>query len=821
MEKSFKSKDKILVHLIGFNEYKEEYSKPIETTQGGMSERLNLSQNTISYALRDLKDKDLVKENASRVKGKKQSMKTYFLTEDGAKKAKRVKKEMEKTPIQIDLYGEKRTIKAGKVQKYFSEDVNIVDIIIDQEKEGIEIKVGEEDGSPVHHREELPKIPPGIDLEIDKLEKWYGESNKPAVLEMSSSLVLSKMTEYLEDNTNIFHFKVEPHKFPIHLWESLSNFLRKMNRLSLHNYRKYTNWVNPRTSIKKLTNDLEYASCVLIFESIEKSERLKEIILEIIEKVNDFRQVKIILTSDDFQSIDPSIPIQRIDLKENTTNLKKRLQNRYEGSFEEIIKNRLNYPISLSLDYLSIFRYPISEDELLRLEPIDENRLKKVMKLPLIYRTYEEKVTLPGNVIKNKLLNMSEEMKENLHFLASKYYQREKDSKVEHEIEMLYHLIQSSNLDKAKRVLGDVGENILSSGYSDVILSLLDNIDKSNEENIFIFYRAEAKRINRDYESSKKLYKKILDANSDKWELKSYLGLGKVEEKLGNFEQAIYDLNEAEKLVKKIDEESQKKDILGKIYARRGEIWNKNDNYEKARKDLRKAIETLVHEEDHHLLTSSYFILARMEKEQGKLEEAIEPFKMGLETWTKLSPKYDEGMRKQQRDLSTLYKVLKELEDAEIRFRTDYRAERYGPIQEEYEDLKTASLLSLAECHMENESFEKAIEVAKNAEEALLEEDKRERAFTQALLGRAFLETGQELKAEDHLSKAISLYQELNQSYQLALTYFSMAKVQEAKEDGDAVAEYYRKAILSFSKSGAEQEAERVKRKIENIPISM
>ncbi len=818
MKSSFKAKDKIMVHLTDYDDSKEEYSKPKEITQSGIAKRLKHNQNTISYALKTLKEEGYVQEEVSRVENKKQSMKTYYLTEDGMDEAKKVKKNMENTPIKIDIYGEKRTIKAGKVKRYISSEEDILDIIIKQQDKGIEIKVGDEEGFPIKHVSEFPEFHLDIDLDIESLEHWYNEKSKPALFRGSNTFLLSKFTKKLEEHTNIFHFKVDTHKAPIDLWNSLSNFLSKMDRRSLYNYRQYTDWMNGRTSLKKLKNDLEYVSALMIFEKIDRNHVLNEIILKIIKETNDFKHIKIILTSDKIKSIKLPESIHVLEFEEDIPIHMEDIILDKDRSLDDIIYKKLDYHLSIILDYLSIFRYPIQREELLRLEPIDKKRLENAVDSNFILKMDHERIAVMEEIRDKKIETMSEGMQRNLHFLASKYYENKTDPKIREVLERLYHLIEADKIKSAKKVLKDTGRRIISHGYCVPFLKIIEEVNK--KENIFTFYKAEAKRVNRDYESSKKYYEEVLESSLEGWQLKSYLGLSKIEQKLGNFDQAIYNLNKAEELVDELKESSDQKDIRGRIYARRGEIWNKTDNYEKARKDLKKAIQTLVHEEDHHLLTSSYFILARMEKEHGKIEDAIEPFKMGLETWSKLSFQSLES-RNSARELGTLYKVLSELEDADIRFRTHYQAETSGPIQEEYEDLKTAALLSLAECYMENERYEKAIEVAKNAKESMLEEDKREKAFTEALLGKAYLETNQLIKSEEHLGKAISFYQELNQPYELGLTYFSMAKVQEKKKDGDAVADYYRKAVLSFSKIGAEHEAERVKREIENIPITM
>ncbi len=821
MSDSFTSKDKILVHLLDYEQSKDDYTQPLEVTQGGMSEQLGLRQNTISYALKKLKESEFLEEKTSRVKGKKQRMKTYYLTEDGVNEAKKKRKEMKESTVDIDVYGEERMVKVKNVDKYVRSEMSVLDTILKQEDGGIKVRVGGEEGAPVLYRSGLPMKETFKDIETDVLEDWYRDKEGTGLLKGHFPYRLGAFTRIFQENTNIFFFKVKEHSAPIDLWDSLSSFLKELGKVNLSNYRDLAEWLNPRTSLKKLKDDLKYSSALLIFDSIDLQPDLKEIILKIARDVSEFQHIRILLATEGDGIKEALEDSMVLDFPEELPIYKKRYleESEYED-FDKILSREISFETSLALNYLSIFRYPIEKEELKRIGAINDENIQEAIDTPLIIENEEEKITVPDGVRKKKKKMISKEVRKDLDALAAKYFEEKNNLSSREELEKFYHLISSDEIKKAKSWLEELGSEIISNGYSQVLIQLLSKIEEKEDNPLIIFYEAEARRVNREFEKSKKLFETLLDETDEKrWELRAYLSLGKVEEKLGEYDRAIHDLNEAERIAKNIKEKLKRDDELGRIYARRGEIWNKNDDYEKAKEDLKKAIQILVHGEDHHLLTSSYFILARMEKKQGREEQAIEPFKMGLKSWSKLD-KSNRDMRGRRKS-GMLYKVLKELEDAEIRFRTQFHEERAGPIQTEYEDLKTAALLSLAESHMENESYEKAIKSAKDAKESMLSEDKRERAFTEALLGKAYLETDREIKAEDHLNKAISLYNELGQQYQLGLTYFSLAKVQEKNNDPEALAENYRKAVLSLSKSGAEKKAEKVKREMENIPISM
>ena len=136
MDTNFTAKEKVLVHLLNYYGEEEGYALPVELTQEGMANRLDLKQNTVSYAVRTLVKDDLLKEETRRIKDKKQQRKAYFLTEKGFKKAKETKEKMANTEVDILPEREKSSIKLGEVNAYFQTKLSLLDIVNEIEKEG-------------------------------------------------------------------------------------------------------------------------------------------------------------------------------------------------------------------------------------------------------------------------------------------------------------------------------------------------------------------------------------------------------------------------------------------------------------------------------------------------------------------------------------------------------------------------------------------------------------------------------------------------------------------------------------------------------------
>ena len=83
--------DRILLHLLDFVQYKGAYEGSIETTQEGISLTILINRKHIPRSLKVLLDKNYIVMEKKHVFGKKQQMKTYFLTDEGRIEAVRLK----------------------------------------------------------------------------------------------------------------------------------------------------------------------------------------------------------------------------------------------------------------------------------------------------------------------------------------------------------------------------------------------------------------------------------------------------------------------------------------------------------------------------------------------------------------------------------------------------------------------------------------------------------------------------------------------------------------------------------------------------------
>lgn len=90
------SETRLLLHLLRFSGYKEEYVVPVEITQRGISEAIGVKLTHVSRLTRSLISSGMIEEKKAHVQGIQRRVKVYFLTKKGEEKAEEIMRNLEK-----------------------------------------------------------------------------------------------------------------------------------------------------------------------------------------------------------------------------------------------------------------------------------------------------------------------------------------------------------------------------------------------------------------------------------------------------------------------------------------------------------------------------------------------------------------------------------------------------------------------------------------------------------------------------------------------------------------------------------------------------
>lgn len=825
MGTNFTAKEKVLVHLLDHYGNDEGYSLPVEITQEGIADSLGLKQNTVSYAVRNLVKEDMLKEETRRIKNKKQKRKAYFLTDNGFEKAKKTKEDMSNSQVDVISNQKKRSMKVGEINAYFQTNYSLLEIIQKVEEEGYfepEKKSKERCyGSYLPYMRSYegrthPKFTEFIDI-------WSEPSDLISIVGEDCSgrtTLLSKIAEHLENENNVFYFEVKEWQEPMHLWRSLSEFLENCGCHRLSSYLKSEETINKKERLAHLVKDIKNMKSVFLIDDLHKNSKISEIIAEMLSLNEEKFYWRFVITKGSEDSLSKIPPGKELNLSSKNF-LSRSVIEFYDHTGDiETIDDILDHYITdeefWALALLSTFRIPVEKEALSRIEPATPNMVKNLIKTPLIYKTIDKKVGLHDFIREKLQERLSISQRSRLHDIASEYYLEKPAMSGEFTIEKLYHLVFAARYDTFAKVLLKEWEEILAMGYCDSIIELFDEITDNEIISSLSHIKAEAYKKKRSYDKAKDSYLKSIDFNDDPELLaEARIGLASTLEERGDYDDAIAEYEIALNAANEISDKADREKLIGKVYFRIGSLLSERGDYTPAEDHLSKAIE-ILNEEEHSLLTTAYFVMAKIKKLKGDWDSSISYFESGLNHWEKIKETYQRvgGLE----EIGSFYTILRELNSAEEYLKEAIEtSERFG-----YRDLKASALLSLTECYLEKRLIEKAIETGEEAID-LLEDMENEgmEALAHTLLGNAYSLEDELKKAETHYNKSISIYQKTGSSYRLGLAYFSMAKLQERKGNKNGIAENYRKAILSFSGSGAKWMAEKVEKKMEGIPISI
>ncbi len=201
-------REKVLLYLKDYIDLFPDEPLPVDITQKGISEGVDMSRTHVSRVVQGLIDKRYVKEKRASIKGKNRKLKTYFLTQEGLEKSKDLYKELGELRVHVMTDGEEKEIHLTEIENMTGGKIELLDIFTD-------LDIDLEDGiididdirpiTPVIHLDSKPSVSTlhGRGDPIQDLKDWL-EGEKPfAVLRgrkgIGTTSVVSKFTDEIEE----------------------------------------------------------------------------------------------------------------------------------------------------------------------------------------------------------------------------------------------------------------------------------------------------------------------------------------------------------------------------------------------------------------------------------------------------------------------------------------------------------------------------------------------------------------------------------------------------------------------------------------------
>ncbi len=276
--------EKILIHLIQFIKFLDQWEVPFDITQEGIAGSIGIARCNVSRAMKKLTEKGFIEEKIAHVKGAERRRKVYFLNHPGHTAANQIFQYLANYPVMFrGLDGSIRNLKLSQVREELDKKPRFLEIIKHMSSDGIvdhHAVVSELEHKFVDFSDKLPKLKYffGRKEELERLNSGL-LTNKILIIRgiagIGKTTLATKLVQDRVGKEPIFWFR-------FHEWNTLRNILTQLGKFLTNLGRtRLTTYISSRRRI-------EIADVSEIIES-------------------DINGLKAILIIDDFQKIDPNL----------------------------------------------------------------------------------------------------------------------------------------------------------------------------------------------------------------------------------------------------------------------------------------------------------------------------------------------------------------------------------------------------------------------------------------------------------------------------------------------------------------------------------
>ncbi len=518
--------ERLLLHLMEVDKFRDDPEVPIAASQEGMAQRLQLQVHNVSRALSTLQSEGLVFDRLAHVRGAPKRRRAYFLTDRGRQAAQSIKTDISRRPVVLEH--------EGKVQELPLEDAirRIASVagltpafndIVDVARSSDSIRTSElprlKGSVPatefVERAHGRPKVDAffGRERELKEVVDALTSPDMHAVLlwgmpGIGKSTLASKVFDSMSGKRSMFW-----HSF--REWDTDSSFLSLLIEFLAANGKAATSSATKRGASSvdlfiPLSNDLSGADYLIFLDDVQKPSRESDTLLSILlDAVKSSKSCKVVLMSravPQFLSKGDlgllGIELSGLD-RDSAWRMAQSLQ---APDSVRVVSESHGHPLLIhlmarggavdtkgdvvafierevysavtkqeraALEMLSVFRHPVQVDALsgVHYEVIAHLRQRALL-------VEQEGGATVHDLLRDFLSSrLSSEARVALHRKAGAYC--EEHAGVEWKLETLYHFVEASEWDAARR-LSLAGAIELAREFPEETLALVSRIPKGS-----------------------------------------------------------------------------------------------------------------------------------------------------------------------------------------------------------------------------------------------------------------------------------------------------------------------------------------------------
>jgi len=529
--------EKILLHLLDYIKYKDEFEVPYALSQEGIGEATGIQRSHVSRAITKLEERKLVSERVSHVAGLERMRKTYYLTWEGEIHTKKIADEVKGYKLKIiDNNGIKGEMEIRQIIEEFGVKLSPWQILNLAKDGAIEFQnlflESKKSTELVAYMEKAPKLKHfiGREKEIEDIKRVLSSNeNRVVVINGISGIgkttIALKLADDLKNEYNVYWYDFHEWDTLRNVLEPLSEFLARLNRRGLRNYLKDEQNIDLNEVANLFEDGIKNLKAVFFFDDFHKvSEKVLQffhLFLETLERVDgpksiimtreivpfyDRRDVavkklvaeytlggleekdakKLIETTGkgkllaEFESIFKATeghPLF-IELLEDVEGLKG--QNVIMRYIQEEIFSKLSEEESKLLEIASVYGEPVPSEAYFIEEGATIHTLDHLIQKSLVLELENERFTLHDFVREFFYSRLSPLTKKKYHREAAKFYLMKyiEDSIDKDCIEAIYHFLAAEEYAQALQVAIKNGSILISHGYLDELETKLESFNR-------------------------------------------------------------------------------------------------------------------------------------------------------------------------------------------------------------------------------------------------------------------------------------------------------------------------------------------------------
>ncbi|TFG70414.1 MAG: tetratricopeptide repeat protein [Methanomassiliicoccus sp.] len=663
--------ERLLIHLMEFDEHRDEPEVPLAVCQEGIAQRLQIQVHTVSRALSSFQAEGLVNGRLAHVRGAPRRRKTYFLTDKGHKAAHSIRDQLLKGRLIFEENGRTVEISLSEISDRLSKGrggaipfLYLVDHACENEilRSGTILAMYGA-GEKVRQYIAIGMGRPiaetlfGRDAELGHLQEWIGDDSTHSILisgmaGIGKTSLASRVFEDLSGKSHVFWYS-------LHTWDTeervlsvLTSFLRSLDRSEASEC--VSRGYSLGDLFTPLVSDLNGAGAVIFLDDVHKaSDPLQSLLAILQDAVGASGSSKLVLLSrsrpqfyskastgscelelkvlddasarkyaESAKAVDPSLVVNMSRGHPLLLSLMSR------GGITAVAKDLVTFieyevcatlsPDERSLlELLSIYRHPV---EAVAIIDQDDRALVSLKSKGLI--TEQETGLWTHDFLRDFFLSrLSLQSKLLMHKNAVSYCSQ--NSGIDWQLETLFHHVEARDWDSALKYslehAIDIAHEFPGEALSLVSRVPLDGLDdRTRAETTFL--RGQLKEMNNDDSRAADDYASALEFITDDDEFRA-----SILESLGNLKSQLEEWNEsfkAHESALKLYEKSN--NIGGQIreWLNLGGDFRKRQEFGDARDAYSRALTLASKKEDRPAQAACLNNIALLDWDEGRMKDA-------------------------------------------------------------------------------------------------------------------------------------------------------------------------------------------------------